>query len=127
MTTRPYTPCKRPACSAITRNKNRYCDACQDYAKEQKARQQKKKTEAFYGKSIWKKVRGRYARQHPLCEDCEAKGLTVPMYCVDHIVEIKDGGAKLDQSNLRSLCRRCHAAKTEKAGKRRGEGTLQSL
>jgi 5-methylcytosine-specific restriction enzyme A len=35
---------------------------------------------------------------------------------VDHIVELKDGGAPLDRSNLWLLCGSCHSLKT--AGER---------
>ena len=31
---------------------------------------------------------------------------------VDHIVPIADGGEKLDEDNLQSLCQDCHARKT---------------
>jgi 5-methylcytosine-specific restriction endonuclease McrA len=31
---------------------------------------------------------------------------------VDHIVEIARGGAALEYSNLQTVCRRCHRAKT---------------
>ena len=34
---------------------------------------------------------------------------------VDHIVEIADGGAALEYSNLRTVCRDCHRAKTRDA------------
>jgi len=31
---------------------------------------------------------------------------------VDHIVELKDGGAELDPENCQALCVRCHQLKT---------------
>jgi 5-methylcytosine-specific restriction endonuclease McrA len=31
---------------------------------------------------------------------------------VDHIIELKDGGAPFDQGNLRPLCGSCHTTKT---------------
>ena len=34
---------------------------------------------------------------------------------VDHIVELKDGGAPFDQVNLQPLCGSCHTGKTHKA------------
>jgi len=71
-----------------------------------------KKREPFYGTAAWRKFSDWYKRQHPLCENCKAKGIVTPVYCVDHVIEIKDGGALLSSSNSRSLCRRCHARKT---------------
>jgi len=40
----------------------------------------------------------------------------------DHIVELKDGGAKLDRSNVRLRCGSCHTLKTnaERAKRMRG-------
>ncbi|MFO0449937.1 MAG: HNH endonuclease [Pseudomonadota bacterium] len=33
---------------------------------------------------------------------------------VDHIVELKDGGAMYDQANLQPICSPCHTKKTHK-------------
>lgn len=33
---------------------------------------------------------------------------------VDHIIEIKDGGAKLDPANVWTLCGSCHVKKTNR-------------
>ncbi len=35
-----------------------------------------------------------------------------PKLEADHIIEIRDGGAEFDLSNVRTLCHRCHVAKT---------------
>ena len=56
----------------------------------------------------WRKVRLAYLRLHPLCEMCEKEGKIVPAGLVHHIKEIKDGGARLDFSNLMALCDECH-------------------
>ena len=40
----------------------------------------------------------------------------IPM--VDHIIPIKQGGAKYDQSNLQSLCWACHSRKSAEEGSR---------
>jgi 5-methylcytosine-specific restriction protein A len=41
-----------------------------------------------------------------------ARGRTVAARVVDHVVPIKDGGARLDWANLESLCVPCHNRKT---------------
>jgi 5-methylcytosine-specific restriction enzyme A len=40
----------------------------------------------------------------------------------DHIIELKDGGAPLDPSNIMLLCPTCHARKTAKAAQERLQG-----
>ncbi|WP_152972061.1 HNH endonuclease signature motif containing protein, partial [Desulfatitalea tepidiphila] len=78
-----------------------------------------KVTDPFYNSTAWKRFRTWYKSKHPLCEDCLAAGHLAPVDIVDHVVEIKDGGARLDESNARSLCRSCHARKTAAERKRR--------
>lgn len=75
----------------------------------------RRENQSFYNSTQWKKVREWFRKQNPLCVMCEAEGLTTPTQIVDHIVEIKDGGAPLDASNLQSLCIRHHNVKTAQA------------
>ena len=62
----------------------------------------------------WRKLRDKYINDHPMCEHCEARGDSVPAREVDHIIEFSgvDDKKRLDESNLQSLCRPCHASKT---------------
>jgi len=39
---------------------------------------------------------------------------------VDHIIELKDGGAPLDERNVQALCRTCHGKKTSIEKQKRG-------
>ena len=58
--------------------------------------------------SDWKAIRDQaLARDGRRCVNCGTRATEV-----DHIVEIQDGGAEFDLSNLRSLCHSCHATKT---------------
>lgn len=50
---------------------------------------------------------------------CETADLRV---AVDHIIEIRDGGAPLDPQNLRLLCQPHHNAKTAANAARRTRG-----
>ena len=52
------------------------------------------------------------------CEGCGAAGSGKRLYG-DHIVELKDGGAKLDPGNVRLLCGKCHGIKTARAKRAR--------
>lgn len=65
----------------------------------------------FYSSAAWRKLRDWYRKEHPLCEACQERGLVKVAQLVDHIVEIKDGGAPLDPANLQSLCGTCHNRK----------------
>ena len=51
---------------------------------------------------------------------CEGEGIVKPADVVDHIHEIKDGGAALEASNLQSLCHHHHAQKTAQKRSERG-------
>jgi len=85
-----------------------------------------KQAEPFYLSPEWKalmrhliKVRGRR------CEDTEHDA-TKPREGVrifgDHIIEIKDGGAKLDPLNILLRCGGCHGRKTAQARADRSRG-----
>jgi len=68
--------------------------------------------EPFYSSAEWIALRDRVRReaggrcQVPGCDRIE-RGMIV-----DHIVELKDGGAPLDRSNARLMCRSHHNQKT---------------
>lgn len=85
-----------------------------------------KKAEPFYLSPEWKalmrhliKVRGRR------CEDGE-HDRTKPREGVrlygDHVIEIKDGGAKLDPANVMLRCATCHGRKTALERAKRAQG-----
>lgn len=71
-----------------------------------------KETDPFYLSVRWRRFRHWYLSKHPMCEQCERETRTVPAVMVDHVVELKDGGAPLDESNAQSLCYACHNRKT---------------
>ena len=63
----------------------------------------------FYSSTQWRRMRERYRRLHPLCEECQRQGIVTAAELVHHKVEIADGGAPLDSDNLESLCWSCHS------------------
>jgi len=70
----------------------------------------------------WQKLRKYFREISPLCEICLLNGLTIEMFDVDHIIPISvDRSLRLKISNLQSLCRPCHNAKTMRD---RGKGGL---
>lgn len=74
-----------------------------------------KVADPFYLSGEWRALASACKRRAGWrCEECgvQARGRGL---IADHIVEIKDGGARLDPSNVRALCARCHQVKTAKA------------
>lgn len=71
--------------------------------------------EAFYKSKAWQNCRSSYLEaQGGLCEDCLARGIYRPAEIVHHIVPIDDSNINdpavtLNWSNLRAVCRECHA------------------
>jgi 5-methylcytosine-specific restriction protein A len=87
---------------------------------QRKAFERENSNKEFYNSWPWRKLSKRYRMNHPLCVQCEAKDLVVPVKVVDHIVPMNLGGAKLDESNLQSLCESCHNKKS--SAESRGNG-----
>ncbi len=76
-----------------------------------------KVAEPFYSSAEWIKVRDEErAAAKGICRrpGCGKRG-----FIVDHIVEIKDGGAKLDRRNVELLCSSHHGIKTAEARAKR--------
>lgn len=102
---KPKRPCSTPGCPNLT--EGQYCDdhkliERRRYDKYQRSSDVNKK----YGRA-WKRIRDRYAREHPLCEMCKEDGRLTPTDEVHHILPVSQGGTH-DRSNLMSLCKSCH-------------------
>lgn len=69
-----------------------------------------KTAEPFYSSADWIKLRDQVRRESRGM--CQVPGCTSRGRIVDHIVEIKDGGAKLDRSNTMLCCDHHHSLKT---------------
>lgn len=76
-----------------------------------------KTAEPFYSSPEWVEMRDRVRREAK--GRCQRQGCQSRGFIVDHIVEIRDGGAKLDRANLELLCSSHHALKTAQARARR--------
>lgn len=68
----------------------------------------------FYNGRPWRKVRKAFIDKHPLCVKCKEEGKSVAAKYVDHIQRIEDGGDKLNEENLQSLCKYHHDSKSGK-------------
>lgn len=69
----------------------------------------------IYASALWRRLRRSYLMNHPLCEECEGKGIIKAATDVHHIHEISNAVTRLeaydiayDSNNLQSLCHECH-------------------
>lgn len=61
---------------------------------------------------IWQRDAGKC--QGPYCQDLPLWSLPLHSAHIDHIREVSKGGSNAD-SNLRTLCRRCHVLRANKS------------
>ena len=134
MPTRSSRICAHPGCNTvIPYGGSAYCDAHRDIHNNNKTKTSRSydvmrpERHKFYHTARWQKVRNHYIRQHPLCEICFAEGKICMAKIVDHIIEIQDGGALTNPSNLQSLCAYHHAIKTKAEQKRREGGGVNKI
>lgn len=112
MPARAPSACRRPGCRGLVRNG--VCSVCGSLKTAINAAHDATRgsnTERGYD-NRWRRVRLLHLRNNPLCRMCLLDGVVTAATMVDHIVPIADGGEKLDDDNLQSLCRDCHARKT---------------
>lgn len=115
MPRKPKRPCSFPGCPELT--DGRYCDTHQrqvdaHYNKYERDPQTRKR----YDRS-WRRIRDRYIAEHPLCEECQKYGRLTPAEEVHHIIPLSKGGTNAD-SNLMSLCKKCHSSITAREEER---------
>jgi 5-methylcytosine-specific restriction protein A len=75
--------------------------------------------------STWERLRKSYLARNPLCVLCLEAGHIVQATVADHIIRVRDAPERrLDESNLRPLCKRHHDAHTARqVGFARGRQT----
>ena len=121
MPRRAPTPCRYPGCAAVLAQPG-YCPTHRplvhrDYGR---ARRGFDAEVGFYQSKDWRALRAAVLRESPLWLACKDHGRLVAAGVVDHVVPLKDGGARFDRANLQPLCVSCHNRKTarETAGRR---------
>lgn len=75
----------------------------------------------FYQSTAWKGLmKAIFAKRGRVCQDrqCDDPTARGPRYG-DHIIELRDGGAPLDEGNVMVMCATCHGRKTERERKAR--------
>ena len=105
MPRKPKRPCAHPGCPNLT--DKTYCPEHEKAARQQYDKYKRRPdVNKKYGRA-WKRIRDRYAAEHPYCERCFEEGRLVLMEEVHHVIPVSRGGTH-DRSNLMSLCRSCH-------------------
>jgi 5-methylcytosine-specific restriction protein A len=97
----PKRHCGKPGHRAYL---GRRCPSCE------KERNQQRGSASSRGYDVeWRKCREEFLKLNPICEisNCDEKATDV-----DHIVGLREGGAKLDFNNLRAFCHRHHSQRT---------------
>ena len=103
MPKKPKIPCAYPGCPELVEG-----GYCEEHKKKRNQEYNKygrdEFTKYFYKSKEWLILRAEQLKLHPLCEECFKQGKIKKARIVDHIVPIKQGGAKLDLHNLQSFC-----------------------
>jgi len=104
MPTAPLTYCASPGCSMKV-----HSGLCVVHARKQAQTQTR---QGSYGRP-WRRIRDAHLVDHPWCVHCLEQGLHVVADEVDHIIPHRGDVARLrDPTNLQSLCKSHHSAKT---------------
>ncbi|MCC8073684.1 MAG: HNH endonuclease [Clostridiales bacterium] len=119
----PKKPCSYPGCPRLTSD-----TYCEEHSKLISQQYERNGRDSHHGKRYgrnWHKIRKAYVNAHPLCERCAENGRYVKVEEVHHIKPLADGGTN-EESNLMSLCRKCHAEIHAQMGTRSHNETVYS-
>ena len=115
MPKRPKKPCGFPGCPLLTHN--RYCEEHTRVMNTRYNKYERPYTSSERYGSEWRKIRNRFIKEHPLCEECLKQDRLTPSKEVHHIVPLKNGGTNRED-NLMALCKSCHSKITAEMGDR---------
>jgi len=80
------------------------------------------KAREFYTSRQWRVLSQIVRREEPVCRGYPVGPCGKPTTEADHILSIRDGGAKLDRANVTAWCGDCDRRKTAADRARRGGG-----
>lgn len=113
---KPKRPCAYPGCGRLA-DSGEYCaEHKKVVTKRYNQYQRDPASNKRYGRS-WKRIRDRYIKAHPLCEECDKNRRIVAAEEVHHIQPLSKGGGN-ETSNLMALCKSCHSKITAESGDR---------
>ncbi|MCM7775005.1 HNH endonuclease [Enterobacter asburiae] len=102
--------CRKRGCPGTTTDRSGYCSKHLNEGWQQHQRGQSRHQRGYGSK--WDRLRPIVLdRDKHLCQECLRNGRYTPAETVDHITAKANGGTD-DLSNLESLCKPCHRAKT---------------
>lgn len=102
--------CRKRGCPGTTTDRSGYCPRHLYEGWQQHQRGQSRHQRGYGSK--WDRLRPIVLdRDKHLCQECLRNGRYTPAETVDHITAKANGGTD-DLSNLESLCKPCHRAKT---------------
>ena len=115
---KPKHPCAYPGCGRLAVSEQYCAEHKKQMDKQYNQHQRDPASNKRYGRS-WKRIRDRYIKANPLCEECKNQGKLTPAEEIHHIIPLsKDGGN--NEENLMSLCKSCHSRITVESGDRWG-------
>lgn len=115
---KPKRPCAYSSCGRLA-DSGEYCaEHKKVVTKHYNQYQRDPDSNKRYGRS-WKRIRDRYIKAHPLCEECDRNGRIQAAEEVHHILPLSKGGGN-EKSNLMALCKSCHSRITAEGGDRWG-------
>lgn len=72
-----------------------------------------------YHTARWTKLSRAFRAEHPLCAECNRRGIIRPATCVDHIIPWPICADRFfDRTNLQALCDECNHEKGQKDKKK---------
>lgn len=110
MPQRPKRSCKSPGCPTLC--ETGWCDKHRN--DDRKLYDQRRGSAHSRGYDRrWMAFRLRYLAANPLCIDCLDKDVVTLAREIHHVAKLADAPAlKYEDSNLKALCKACHAART---------------
>ena len=113
---KPKRPCAYPGCGRLADSEQYCAEHKKVVTKRYNQYQRDPASNKRYGRS-WKRIRDRYIKAHPLCEECDKNRRIVAAEEVHHIQPLSKGGGN-ETSNLMALCKSCHSKITAESGDR---------
>ena len=109
MAQKPLRPCRKPGCPELTRD-----GWCHAHKPKDSRGRESAEWHKLYLLPIWRDdLRPTQLLLEPFCRECAKRKLRTPATEVDHVKPHRGVWALfVDRSNLQSLCRSCHSAKT---------------